>query len=65
MQMIAQRLPGSKVMTTDDAGLRSDAKEAAAFAILAYETMNHRPGTLPAATGASEAVMLGSITFGK
>lgn len=65
MDMLSHRLPQSKVMTTDDAGLRSDAKEAAAFAILAYETMHHRPGTLPAATGAREAVVLGSITYGK
>lgn len=64
MSMLQKRLPSSRVMTTDAAGLRSDAKEAAAFAILAYETLHHRPGTLPAATGASEPVILGSVTFG-
>ena len=40
-----------------------DSKEAVAFAVLGYETMNRRPGNLPAATGASGPVILGSITY--
>jgi hypothetical protein len=32
--MLAQRLPQSKLMTTDDFGISSDAKEAISFAIL-------------------------------
>ena len=34
-----------------------------AFAVLGYETMNRRPGNLPAATGAKGPVILGSITY--
>ena len=40
-----------------------DSKEAVAFAVLGYETMNRRPGNLPAATGANGPVILGSITY--
>jgi anhydro-N-acetylmuramic acid kinase len=55
-------LPGVLVSTTDDHGLPAEAKEAVAFAILAYETWHRRWSNLPSATGARRAVILGSIT---
>jgi len=48
--------------TSDDHGLPSQAKEAAAFALLAWLTFHGLPGNIPSATGASRPVVLGSIT---
>jgi len=55
-------LPNTLVQTTGDYGLPAEAKEAVAFAILARQTWLRRPGTLPSATGARHAVILGQIT---
>ena len=65
MRMLGEGLAPAKVMTSDGFGLPSDAKEAIAFAILAYETWHGRPSNLPAATGAERAVVLGSFTPGR
>jgi anhydro-N-acetylmuramic acid kinase len=62
MGNLAAFLPGVKIGTTDDYGIDADAKEAIAFAILAYQTYRGRPGNLPSATGARRAVVLGKIT---
>jgi anhydro-N-acetylmuramic acid kinase len=48
---------------SDEFGLPSAAKEAVAFAVLAYETWNHRPSNVPSATGASRPVVLGKISY--
>jgi anhydro-N-acetylmuramic acid kinase len=63
MAMLVDRLRPARVSTSDEYGLGIEAKEAIAFAVLAYETWHKRPGNIPAATGASRAVVLGSITF--
>jgi anhydro-N-acetylmuramic acid kinase len=62
LSMLQSALAPARVMTTGDLGLPAEAKEAVAFAILAYETWHGRPGNLPAATGARRAVVLGDIT---
>lgn len=56
-------LPGTRVLRTEDFGINADAKEAVAFAVLAYETFRHRPSNLPSATGARHHVVLGKITY--
>ena len=53
---------GIKVTTTAASGLAIEAKEAAAFALLGWLTWHNLPGNIPSATGASKAVILGSIT---
>jgi anhydro-N-acetylmuramic acid kinase len=50
------------VGTTDAHGVPVEAKEAMAFAFLAHETISGRPGNVPAATGATAEVILGSVT---
>ena len=47
---------------TDDAGLPGAAKEAAAFALLASETLAGVPSSVPAATGAARSVVLGKVS---
>ena len=63
MAMLTERLRPAHVTTSKEYGLGIEAKEAVAFAVLAYETWHRRPGNVPSATGASHAVVLGSITY--
>ncbi len=62
--MLRERLAPARLLRSDDLGLGAEAKEAIAFAVLAYETWFGRPGNIPAATGARHPVVLGSITPG-
>lgn len=56
-------LPDSKLRVSSEFGIDSDAKEAIAFAILAYETWHRRPSNLPSATGAGHPVILGKVSY--
>ncbi len=62
MSMLRDQLAPAQVLRSDDLGLSSEAKEAIAFAVLAYETWFDRPGNLASATGARHPVVLGSLT---
>ena len=55
-------LPAIRISHTADFGIDPDAKEAVAFAVLAYETYHQGPSNVPSATGANHAVILGKIT---
>jgi anhydro-N-acetylmuramic acid kinase len=65
MRMLEQRLSplGLKLKYSDDFGIPSEAKEAVAFALLAYQTWHRQPGNIPSATGAKHPTILGKISF--
>ncbi|MYS53955.1 anhydro-N-acetylmuramic acid kinase, partial [Streptomyces sp. SID6013] len=64
MRMIAEELPGVALGSSDALGLPSDAKEALAFALLGFLTVNGLPGAIPSGTGARRAALLGTVTPG-
>jgi anhydro-N-acetylmuramic acid kinase len=65
MAMLQARLDplGCELAASGDFGLPIEAKEAAAFALLAWQTWHRLPGNVPAATGAKRAVILGQVTY--
>ncbi len=63
MRMLRELLSPASVFPIDDLGMLSEAKEAAAFALMAYETWYKRPGNVPSATGAGHPVIMGSVTW--
>jgi len=65
MRMIREELAPLKmrVRTSDDFGLPPQAKEAVAFAMLAYQTWRHLPSNIPSATGAERPAILGKVSY--
>jgi anhydro-N-acetylmuramic acid kinase len=65
MAMLAQRLEplGCELAASEDFGIPVEAKEAAAFALLAWQTWHRMPGNVPAATGAKWPAILGQVTY--
>jgi anhydro-N-acetylmuramic acid kinase len=65
MTMLANQLRplGLRLRSSDEFGLPSSAKEAAAFALLAYQTVNRRPSNVPSATGATRPAILGKVSY--
>jgi anhydro-N-acetylmuramic acid kinase len=54
---------GLWLRNSDDFGVPSSAKEAVAFALLAYQTWTIQPGNIPSATGASRPAVLGKVSY--
>ena len=52
-----------KVLTQEDLGWSSDAKEAVAFAIMADRCVREKPNVLPSVTGARQAAIMGKISL--
>lgn len=63
MAQLQAFLPGVQVVSSAAVGVPTDAKEAFAFAILAYESFHRRPANLPSATGARLAAILGNVSY--
>ena len=63
MAQLAASLPGVIVRTSDEFGVPPAAKEAFAFAILAYEAFHGRSNNLPSATGARRPAILGKLSY--
>jgi anhydro-N-acetylmuramic acid kinase len=64
LEQLSGLFAGKQVVSSDYYGLDVDAKEAVAFALLAYRTLDGEAGNLPNVTGAAHPVLLGSITPG-
>jgi len=54
---------GARLRLSDDLGVPSQAKEAVAFALLAWLTWHGLPGNVPSATGATRAAVLGKVSY--
>lgn len=59
MAQLAAALPNVKILAAEQFGVKAEAKEAFAFAVLAYEAFHGRANNLPSATGARFAVSMG------
>ena len=65
LAMLANELHplGLSMRLSDELGLPSAAKEAVAFALLAYRTWNRAPSNIPSATGARRPAILGKVSY--
>jgi len=61
MAQLAVALTPMEVLGSGRFGVPEEAKEAYAFALMAYETVHRRSGNLPSATGAEAEAVLGKI----
>jgi anhydro-N-acetylmuramic acid kinase len=66
MEVIASAASPLRICSLESAPIPSEAKEAAAFALLAYQTKLGIPSNLPSVTGATRQVVLGKlVSLGK
>jgi anhydro-N-acetylmuramic acid kinase len=63
LAQIAAALPTVSVLPSSELNVPTEAKEAYAFALMAYETFHGRPSNLPSATGAHAPAILGKICY--
>jgi anhydro-N-acetylmuramic acid kinase len=61
MAELAALLPQLNIIPAEHFGTSAEAKEAFAFAVLAYEAYHGRANNLPSATGASHGVIMGTL----
>ena len=63
MALLGAALPGGEVLSSSRVGVPEEAKEAFAFALLAYESFHQRAGNVFSATGSSGPAILGKICY--
>ncbi len=63
LAQLSAALPNIEILPSSHLGIPEDAKEAFAFALLAYESFHQRPANLPSATGARGPAILGKISY--
>jgi anhydro-N-acetylmuramic acid kinase len=63
MAQLAAALPGIEIVKSSYFGIPAEAKEAFAFAVLAYESVHRRANNLPSATGAKRPAVLGKTVY--
>jgi anhydro-N-acetylmuramic acid kinase len=63
LAQLSAALSNIELLPSSRLGIPEDAKEAFAFALLAYETFHRRPSNLPSATGARGPAILGKISY--
>jgi anhydro-N-acetylmuramic acid kinase len=63
MGQLAALLPGVEVLPSSRLGVPEEAKEALAFALMAYETVHRRAGNVFTATGARGPAVLGKVCY--
>ncbi len=65
LQALTREFEPGSVMSMERAGVKSQALEAMAFAVLAHETVRGVPANLPRVTGAASPVVLGTVIPGR
>jgi anhydro-N-acetylmuramic acid kinase len=65
MMVYLAAILGLPVIFSGELGVKPEAKEALAFAVLAYESYHRRPNNLPSATGANHPAVLGKLVHGR
>lgn len=63
MQLLHQYLPDKTIISTEEYGINSDAKEAMCFAFMGYRTLAGLPSNVPTVTGSAYESILGSLSF--
>src|SRR5580693_7918831 len=65
MAQLAAGLPEIEIVPASEFGIPAEAKEAFAFAVMAYEAYHGRANTLPSATGARHPAVMGKLVRGR
>lgn len=63
LRRLREQLHRTRILHSSELGINGDAKEAVAFAALAYESWHRRPANLPSATGARRSAILGKVCY--